>query len=289
MNKSIINGVGLLLCAVLAGVARAGDIADDIRADEKSPNGKNGGFLELGIRASLYNDAYEKLDPSENDDLTLEFGLSISAGYRYKRVFVEASESGFDGLNFGVTLLENDRWSVDFLLANVAGTIDIDTDTADAEPETEQEKNRALVDRASLYVAAGSRVTGYFGDNIVQFRLVSDWYDFNGMQASARLGRQWQRGNWNFQAVAGLRFFSQRFNNYLIGVTEAEASQRFTQFTAGSAWIPEFEVGASKPLSKNWIYSARLRSRYFPDSVTDSPLIGNSGDTLLTTGIHYVF
>lgn len=278
----------LLMWGGCLSFAHAADIGDGIRSPDSSTWPKNGGFLEIGIAAVLDRRSDLRRAPQNDDDIHLSTGLSISAGYRYKRVFIEASDSGFDGLNMGVNLFDSDRWSVDLLLANISGNITAESDEPST-PETEDERNRAILDRDSIFIAAGTRVIGYFGDNIVQLHLVSDWYGNNGILGSARVGRRWQKGNWNVQAIAGLRYNSADINNYTYGITSEEQSERFTQYTAGSAWIPELEFGASLPVKENWVYSTRLRYRHFPSSVTNSPLMENKSDVILSTGFHYVF
>jgi len=132
-------------------------------------------------------------------------------------------------------------------------------------------------------------VTGYFGDNIAQFRLVSDWYDGNGISGSARLGRQWQLENWNLQAIGGVRYYSEEFSQYLFGVSEEEQSSRFPEYDAGDAWIPEAEIGLRVPVAENWVYTSRLRYRQYPNSITNSPLVANDSDVIFHTGLFYVF
>ncbi len=290
MKTTALYARALLLALFCTGgsCALAGEIGDELRAADSGNASKNGGFLEVGAAMTVQQSIYRRADPTEDNDISLNVGLSISAGYRYERLFFEASESGFNGLNFGVVLLENDRWRADLLLANISGHISIESEEPPI-PSTEDERNDAILSRDSLFVAAGARLTGYFGDNLVQLHVVSDWHDDNGVSGSARVGRQWQVGNWNVQAIGGARYYSQQFNNYLYGVSAEEQSQRFTQYVAGNAWIPEFEVGASLPLKKNWVYSSRLRYRHYPNSVTNSPLIANDADVILTSAIHYVF
>lgn len=283
-----VGGVLLLFLWIFATPVVAGDISNDIRSSEPAAPSKRGGFLEIGVAAAVEERIERSLDPSEDGDLELSLRLSLSAGYRYERLFFEASESGFDGLNMGVVLYENDRWSFDLLLANVAGELTLESDEPDT-PITEAERNKAIIERDSFYVAAGGRLTGYFGDTLVQLRLVSDWYGDNGLLGSARVGRNWQLGNWNIQAVAGMRYNSSKFNSYLYGVSAEEQSIRFPEYSTKRAWISEVELGASLPLKQNWVYSTRLRFRHYPDSVTDSPLVIDGDDVILTSAIHYVF
>ena len=287
-NYSWVGRVSLLSLWILSAPLWAGDITSDVRSTEQTTSNKRGGFLEIGVAAAIEERIQRSLDPAEDGDLNLAIRLSLSAGYRYDRLFFEASESGFDGLNMGVVLWENDRWRFDALLANVAGNLTLESDEPPP-PTTEAERNRAIIERDSFYVAAGGRLSGYFGDTLIQFRLVSDWYDDNGLLGSARVGRNWQLGNWNIQAVAGMRYNSSQFNNYLYGITSEEESERFPEFTTKHAWISEVELGASLPLKENWVYSSRLRFRNYPSSVIDSPLVIDGDDVILTTAIHYVF
>ncbi|MFK8075437.1 MAG: MipA/OmpV family protein [Granulosicoccus sp.] len=288
INYNWVGRILLLPLWILSAPLWAGDISSDVRSTEPTTLNKRGGFLEIGIAAAIEERIQRSLNPDQDGDLSLAVRLSLSAGYRYDRLFFEASESGFDGLNMGVVLWENDRWRFDALLANVAGNLTVESDEPPP-PTTEAERNRAIIERDSFYVAAGGRLSGYFGNTLIQFRLVSDWYDDNGLLGSARVGRNWQLGNWNIQAVAGMRYNSSQFNNYLYGITSEEASERFPEFTTKHAWISEVELGASLPLKENWVYSSRLRFRHYPGSVTDSPLVIDGGDVILTTAIHYVF
>jgi len=270
------------------GVAWSADLARQGRGATAASAQENGGFLELGVVVVAERSAFARKDPAENGDGELGLELSLSGGYQYERLFIEATESWFGGLNLGVNLAHTDNWSVDLLLANIAGIISIDSDEPPP-PATENERNNAILDRDSLFIAAGTRVTGYFDDNIVQLRLVSDWYEGNGIQGSLRAGRQWQLGNWNLQGLIGARYYSAQFNSYLYGVTATEASTRFPAYSADNAWIPELELGASYPINKDWIYTSRLRYKQLPGSITDSPIVAEDDEVVVQTGFHYVF
>jgi hypothetical protein len=264
----------------------ASDLAQAIQLSEDPPRSENGGFLELGLSIEARRTAFATKVP-DDDNGELELGLYLSGGYRYERLFVEATESWFGGLNMGVTLLETEHWSFDFLAANIAGVLTLESD--EPQPVSEQERNSAILDRDSLFIAAGPRLTGYFGDNIVQLRVVSDWYDDNGVLGSLRFGRQWQLGNWNFQGIVGTRYYSEQFSDYLFGVDADEATNRFPEFQASSAFLPEVEVGASVPVSKDWVFSTRVRARQLPGDVQDSPLITAESEVFWNTSLYYVF
>lgn len=288
--KNPILAIGSLVtlsAITFSGALVAGDIAMDVRTVDAERNA-NGGFLELGVSVHAAQRLMDSYDPDEADDVEMGVNLSVSAGYRYRNFFIEGADDGFDGLNLGVTLAETKHWDFDLLLANINGEITIESDEPPP-PETEAERNRAILERDSLYIAAGPRLTGYFGDTLVQLRLVDDWFDGNGSLGSARVGRQWQFGNWNLQAIAGARYYSQQFSDYLYGVTAEEQSERYPQYSAGNAWMPEAEVGLSVPINQDWVYRSRLRYRHYPEAVSDSPLTVRDHDVIFTNGIHYVF
>lgn len=248
----------------------------------------NGGFLELGVGVEIKRTIRHALDPEESEDYALGLTLEFSAGYRFGRLFVEAKRGVLGGLNAGITLTESEHWDFDILLASISGNYTSSPDEPYV-PVTESERNADIVNRDTFYVAAGGRLTGYFDDNIVQLRVLSDWHEYNGMLGSLRAGRQWQLGNWNAQALAGFRYHSAQFNDYQFGVDEAEQSARFPSYKAGSALIPEVELTVSVPVKKSWVYSSMLRYTQFPSSVTNSPLVNNNSAFSLSTGIYYVF
>ena len=292
IGKSLKSSGALVMTIISAvispGLATANDITIDVNEQQPRFITENGGFLELGIGVGGGRRLLHQPNESASDDYELFIELLISAGYRYNRFFVEATESSFDGLNLGFTVLNTKHWTVDALFANIAGNVTVESDEPPP-PITEDERNDAIMARDNLFIAAGARVTGYFGDNIAQFRLVSDWYDGNGISGSARLGRQWQLENWNLQAIGGVRYYSEEFSQYLFGVSEEEQSSRFPEYDAGDAWIPEAEIGLRVPVAENWVYTSRLRYRQYPNSITNSPLVANDSDVIFHTGLFYVF
>lgn len=259
------------------------------RKPEAASGLENGGFLELGITGTLESSIRRRSLSDDSIDLLSELDAALSAGYRYNNWFVEVSESPFAGLNLGKTLAGNEQWILDLLLANIDGEVNLENGESHTSPQSEEAKNAHLLNRETLYMAAGIRATLFSGNSLFQLRLVSDWLGSNGMSGSLRLGHQWQVSNWNIQAIVGARHYSDKFNNYLYGVSESEQSSLFPRYEAGIAWIPELEIGASKPVNQNWVYRMRLRWRTYPRSITDSPLVSEESDALLTAGFHFVF
>ncbi len=102
----------------------AADIATDVRSGNGAPDNSNGGYFEIGVEAGYANDP-----KVADDDEGWGGSLSLAGGYRYKGLFIEASQGTFDGLNLGYNLWNNQHWSVDLLAASLNG--DIDTENAD--------------------------------------------------------------------------------------------------------------------------------------------------------------
>jgi len=89
--------------------------------------------------------------------------------------------------------------------------------------------------------------------------IVQDYFDSAGILANARLGQQWQRGNWNLNGYVGVRYYSPDISNYWFGITAEEATERFPSYTAKQAFVPEAEVGASYPLTRDWVFATQFR------------------------------
>ena len=132
-------------------------------------------------------------------------------------------------------------------------------------------------------------MTGYFGNGIAQFRWVTDYFENSGELGSARLGRQWQRGNWNLHGYVGLRYYSSSINNYWFGVTADDATERYPVYVPGNALLPEAEVGASYPLTRDWVLASQLRYLRYTDTIVDSPLVESPHDVTVSLDIKYVF
>jgi len=261
-------------------------------AQDSEHSDQNGGFLELGLELTLARGVLQRLDPKENGEYAADFELGISAGYRYNRFFIEARDSTFDGLNAGITAFRNHHWTVDALVANVNGRHTVRSaeapDVTD-NPITEDERNRSIIARDTLFAAGGVRVRRFSGDGIADIKVVTDWYGGHGITGSARLGQQWQLGNVNVQATGGFRYNSEEFNNFLFGVSEEEQSVRFPAYRADAAWIPEVQVELRKPLKKNWVMASTFLYRYYPDAISDSPIVAKDEDFLISSGLYYVF
>lgn len=275
---------------VLMGVAQVGlaaDIADAVRHGSQKVDQDNGGYFELFARTGCEHDArVTKRSEDDYEECLVEWG--IGGEYRYHGLFIEASSNTRDGLNLGYTLWQAADMSVDLLAASISGS-----DDSSVDPEkpglTEAERNDAIVDRNTLYMGAGARVTYYFGQNIFQYRLITDVRDGDGFISTARVGRSWQVRNWNFHGIAGLTFTSSDVNQKLIGINAREATGRFPEYRPGSSLEPTFEVGATYPISERIVSRTELHVTPHASAVRDSPLIDSDWSGAITTTLSVVF
>ncbi|WP_308364831.1 MULTISPECIES: MipA/OmpV family protein [unclassified Microbulbifer] len=274
----------------LSKVALAADIGDDIRKGSQSVTHDDGGYFEASVHAGCIYSA-RITDLTDNDNTDCDYGLGIGGEYRYKGLFFEGSSNTSDGLNLGYTLWSNTNWSVDLLAASVSGHLDLSDKQTDPEDLdlTESERNESNIDRDTFYAGAGTRITYFFGENIFQFRLVTDIHDGNGIQATARLGRAWQVRNWNLHGIASLTYSSADLNQYQIGINDREKTQWFPAYRPGSSIEASFEAGATYPINEHWV--SRTTLRYFPHSSTvrNSPLFDGNWSGSISTTLSYVF
>jgi outer membrane protein len=138
----------------------------------------------------------------------------------------------------------------------------------------------------------GGRLTGYFGQNILQVSIKHDARGRSkGTVASALLGRNWQVNDWNFHGLAGLTLADAKFNDYYLGVSDAEAA--ITDFEAydGKASVSfNSSVGVTYPISESWEFraTAHAGSNF---GYNDSPLFSKKRDfyTGISSSITYEF
>lgn len=264
----------------------AADIATDVRSGNGVPDSSNGGYFEIGATTG-YLTSPRVID--DDDDEGWGVGISLAGAYRYKGFFVEASQGTFDGLNLGYNFWNGQHWSADLLASSFNGILDTDNaDTIDGRL-TEAQRNSELIDQDSFYSGAGIRLTGYYGDYILQYRLVTDTHGGNGVTSTGRLGKSWQVKNWNFHGVVSAEYTSATTNRYWLGVGAAEATTRFPEYDPGASFSFNAEVGVTYPLGKDWVFRSFARYGLLSDEAKDSPLTDDDHWVLFVNSISYVF
>ena len=273
----------ILILSILPGTVAASDIASSVNGGANRFD--DGGDFELGM--SVYG--VNQVDVRQSEGGTAQLSLLVSGMYQYKGLFIEMIHQSQDGVNLGVNLWSSEDWSLELLLANLQGSwarpSDVDPSTLD-----EAGRNAYLLSEDSLYIGAGFRATRYWGDNYVfQYRLVSDYYDDQGIQSTARLGKSWQVRNWNFHVLGSVGYSSATLNRYLFGISKEEATEQFPEYRPSSSFSYGMELGVAYPISENVVFLAMYRFNLLSQEVTDSPFNQASYASYFNASISYVF
>ncbi|NQZ21611.1 MAG: MipA/OmpV family protein [Colwellia sp.] len=268
---------GLLGLFVSSNVLSA-DITHTLRnnSEEKATTG-NYFELGLGIAAGVGPSLTE-----DNDGWAAAY-LVINGSYNWNGLFIEKYGESGDPILLGYNAYESDNWSLDLVMGPKFGGLH--SDEAD-------DKFQLLDDRNSSTMFGG-RLTGYLGDNVVQFSLKHDISgNSHGTSASALLGRNWQVRNWNFHGLVGLQFFDSRINDYYVGISENEALRsQYTEYSPGSNINFTAEAGVTYPITENWVFRSTARFRTLSDADMDSPIFETTRSTAMSLGtsLTYVF
>ncbi|WP_370981331.1 MipA/OmpV family protein [Agaribacterium sp. ZY112] len=267
----LLNTTLLLVGACLSLPLVAQDIADSVR-NQGQHELTDGGYLELGVGLG-YVRTPEKVYEEHEEPWVLD--LSFAGEFRYKRLFLEAAQGSEDGLNIGFNLWNNESWLFDLLVASISGELIDD----DAGP----------LARNTLYSGAGLRVTHYLNDYVLQYRLLNDIYQDNGLVSTLRAGRAWQYRNWLFHGIVSAQYSSEKTNNYWYGVDSQSNLSSLPEFYAPASTHLSLQLGADYPLSEKIVFRAYAGAKQFPDAIRESPLVDdyNQGYAFLT--LNYVF
>ena len=283
MSVRIIRAI-LLTLMMTPGITAASDIASSVGGGVENRLA-DGGYFELG--ASIYG--FNKFDIRQTDHEAVQPSLLISGMYQYKGLFVEMIHQSQDGINLGFNFWNSENWSLDLLLANLQ-TSWSRPENIDPSMLDEAGRNAYLMSEESLYIGAGFRATRYWGDRYVfQYRLVSDYFDGQGIMSTARLGTSWQVRNWNFHALGSIEYSSATLNRHLFGVSDEEATELFPEYQPDSSFSYGMELGVAYPLSESFVFRAMYRLNVLSNEVTDSPFNQTGYVSFFNASISYVF
>jgi outer membrane scaffolding protein for murein synthesis (MipA/OmpV family) len=265
----------------MSNIAQAGDLGREIRSGTMAPDNQNGGYFSLGVGIGVVQHTiYGYPEDNQDDDgLSGIAYLNLNGRYQYNNWFIEAYSESVHDFNMGYTLLDDDKWSVDFILSPSFSYLG--EDSSDDWKELKERDGD---------LGAGFRVNHYTPDYILQFRLLSDISGTHGGQnASAFIGKNWQIRNWNFHSLVGVTYNSADALDYYFGIEESEVSDEFSRFDASGGLDLTIELGLAYPISEDWVFRAGYRYMRLPNEIADSPLILRQDFQLLATSINYVF
>jgi len=281
LNKSLIP---LLSLAAITFVGTffssdlfASDISQNLRNNTEQVSDSED-YLEIGLMTRIRDT--QTFKSSNGRGSYTSTGLFINGSYTWNNFFIENySESGH-GLVLGYNAFTNDNWSLDLMATTGWLKVSFEND------------GRYSPDNDELMV--GGRLSGYVGNNIVQFSINQDATgDHNGTTASALIGRNWQLRNWNFHGILGVEYISAKLNDYYVGVSEESAARldNLDAYKADESVSFSTELGVTYPISEDWVFRATGRAVTLPDAITDSPRRRSkkSFATSFHTSISYVF
>lgn len=255
--------------------ALSADIAHTLRSNtEEISTTEN--YFELGAGLGVG----EGPSLTDDDDKWAGGYLVMNGSYNWKGLFIEKYGESKDPILLGYNAYENENWSLDIVMGPKFGGLH------------NYDRFEELDDRNSSTMFGG-RLTGYLGDNVVQFSLKHDISgNSHGTIASALIGRNWQVRNWNFHGLVGLQFMDSRTNDYYRGISADEAARtEFTAYDADAAYNFNVEAGVTYPISEDWVFRATARATTIDDSISESPqyMTPRSTAMSLNSTLSYVF
>jgi hypothetical protein len=286
MNKMnvILLRSWLLGMLLIPGLVAASDIATSVTQGGEQRLA-DGGYFELG--ASVYGT--NQLDIRQTEHESIQPALLISGVYQYKGLFAEMIHQSQDGANLGLNLWSSANWSLDFLAANLQNSISRKKNT-NLSDLNEAVRNAYLMSTDSVFIGAGFRATRYWDDHYVfQYRIVSDYFDDQGISSTARLGKSWQVRNWNFHSLASIEYASAKLSRRLFGVSGDEATELFPEYRPSSAVTYGMEFGVAYPLTEKLVFRAVYRLNVLSKEITASPFNQADYRSFFNASISYVF
>jgi len=278
LKKSLIPCLSLAALLITGSSLSAASFANDITYDVRNKTSKvdnTENYLELGVMHRVRDEPTFSTINSRYSNTS----LFLNGYYNWNNIFIESySESGH-GAVVGYNAFNNDHWSFDLIATSDWG-------------KTSFEHNGRYANNNSEF-SVGGRLSGYLGDNMVQFTVNQDATgDHDGTTVSALIGRNWQYKDWNFHGLVGAEYTSAKLNDYYVGVSEEQAaSTRFDAYEAGDSLSFSAEVGVTYSFAEDWELRATARAVTRDDELINSPKFKYMDNlaTSVRTSISYVF
>ena len=293
LKKSLIPSLSLAALIFAGSGFSSACFANDISYDVRNKTSKvdsTENYFEMGVMHSVRD---EPTFSRKNGGYS-NTSLFLNGSYRWNDIFIESySESG-NGAILGYNAFNNEDWSLDLIATTDWG-------------RSSFEHNGLFSNNSSTFTLGG-RLSGYLGDNMVQFTVNQDATgDHNGTTVSALIGRNWQVGDWNFHGLVGAEYTSAKLNDYYVGLSEERAASlndyyaglsvesartvHFDAYEAGASLSFSAEVGVTYPFAEDWEFRATARAITRDDEIIDSPKYKYMDNltTSMHTSLSYVF
>lgn len=315
-----IRSIVLLVCLFSTSYLTAADIAHDVRSTETPLHTKSESsrFIEIGLKAST------KRNPIEVDGDHAGFSLLLDGSFQWKGLFIEVIEDSSTLFTAGYNAWNNNHWSLDIVVSQIYDDVidyngfkkieilegeppnveedlsnesldeiqssidDATTETSLVTAETIVSRFKNLRDSNSGFLI-GSRATAYYGNYIFQFGLLTDISDRrNDTVASIEAGRSWQIRNWNLYTLGRARYNTSRVAIYYLNFDDLN-NESEKSYSKNKASILALKVGATHPLTEDWLFRCSLEYKTLSESFFQGPMTKTRFGTSLSTSISYVF
>lgn len=247
----------------------------------KEDNQNNGGFMEASF-------AFAALD-SRFVDAPHHFGnlINIRFNYQWNGFFIE--DKGLRGLGLpglGYNFYSDSDWSFDLYASEVHTAIATD----DADTINNEHNGLTGISPRESDNRLGLRATHYFDETSALRVLIAPISDreHHDTHIAMWYGKTWQYFNTNFYSTFSARYDSGKTLNYFYGIAEAEVSDKFSVYKAGSGVTFGAEIGFTYPLATDWVLESSLKFTVLPNSVHNSPMIDPKIESFGHISIVYV-
>ncbi|QPB84470.1 hypothetical protein CWC22_016340 [Pseudoalteromonas rubra] len=263
MNKVKIRP--LASCLLVAGL-----ISQTLQAAE-SPNEKHTdskGFAAIGVGAFAGQGPF--------GDAGVGLGYFINGAYEWDNgLFVEAPggpNNILGSTSVGYNLYRNKHWDVDFLASSAHSATNTKYILEDSS-ELRFTKNQ------TNYL--GLRFRGIWSGLRFQLIATPKLSDDRGVYLSTQVSKHWTIKNWHVFSAYRVNYLSGDMLNYYYGVNNSENNNNnrisgLPKYVAGSGLSHSLHLGATYPLTENWLFDASLRYYQTPSAIVDSPIIQNN-------------
>lgn len=111
--------------------------------------------------------------------------------------------------------------------------------------------------------------------------------EHDGQEARLRFGARQRLGSVGLDWSAGAAWQSGDLSRYIYGVDTDEVAPGRPTYDPGSVVVPFLSVSARYQINESWSLLGSLRTDFFSDDITDSPIIED--DALISGGVGFVF
>jgi len=232
-------------------------------------------------------------DHSDDDDNEFRYGIGLAAftgqspyiGGKTQTEAIPYLEAQWGPVYFrtgdlGVYLYEGENWE---LSAGVVRDVFGDTDRGDS---------RELKDMEDLDDVYNASIAAAYESKWGEFELqvaadISSNHE--GEYVEFSYGYPIRAGKWSIGPTIGALWFSEEISQYYVGVTPEDSRPGRPVYTADSGVLYKVGLEARYSLNEQHNFLIMIENEFYPDEITDSPIIDDSSAASIIGGYVYRF